>query len=253
MARSSGSCGRAQLKNLFEKYTSTVVLANADEAALTRTSTRNFARNILPMLPVNREARILDIGSGYGRYLMALDLAGYGNVYGIDLSDEQIAYAQERLGVGNCARADALEFLNDKSGVYDAILLLDVMEHLDVTYAIDLCRAVHRALRLGGVFIVQVPNGLSPLCPHLYADVTHQRAFTTDSVEQMLRIGGFDNFQHAATPTPVHGLKSLVRRTVWEVIINPLLKAYFLVVVGSTLGGIYTPNLLTVTKKTPGA
>lgn len=205
------------------------------------------------MLPADREAGILDIGCGYGRYLMALELAGYGNAYGIDVSKEQIAYAQERLGVRNCMRADALEFLNDKSDVYDVILLLDVMEHLDVAYAIDLCHAVRRALKPDGLFIVQVPNGLSPLCPHLYADLTHQRAFTTDSVEQMLRIGGFGNFRHAATPTPVRGLKSLVRRTVWETIINPLLKAYLLVVMGSTLGGIYTPNLLTVTKKTPGA
>jgi 2-polyprenyl-3-methyl-5-hydroxy-6-metoxy-1,4-benzoquinol methylase len=230
-----------------------VVLANADEAALTKTSVRNFERNILPILPADRLANILDIGCGYGRYLMALDLAGYGNVHGIDVSEEQIAYAQERLGLRNCACADALEFLGGQSGTYDAILLLDVMEHLDVAYAIELCRAVQRALTPDGVFIVQVPNALSPLCPHLYADVTHQRAFTTDSVEQMLRIGGFHNFKHFATPTPVHGLKSLVRRTVWEAIINPLLKAYFLVVVGSTLGGIYTPNLLTVTKKPSGA
>ncbi len=230
-----------------------MVLANANEAALTTTSTRNFERNILPMLPADRQAKILDIGCGYGRYLMALDLAGYGNVYGIDVSEEQIAYAQDRLGLRNCACTDALEFLGDQSGTYDAILLLDVMEHLDVGYAIDLCRAVHRALKPNGIFVVQVPNALSPLCPHLYADVTHQRAFTTDSVEQMLRIGGFDNFRHSATPTPVHGLKSLVRRAVWEAIINPLLKAYFLVVVGSTLRGIYTPNLLTVTKKSSGA
>lgn len=237
------------MKNLFEKYTSTVVLANADEAALTKTSIRNFERNILPVLPPDRQSRILDIGCGYGRYLSALDLAGYRNVYGIDVSEEQIAYAQERLGLGNCACADALEFLSDQSAAYDAILLLDVMEHLDVMYAIELCRAIHRALKPNGIFVVQVPNGLSPLCPHLYADVTHQRAFTTDSVEQVLRIGGFDNFRHAATPTPVHGVKSMIRRGVWEAIINPLLKAYFLVVVGSTLGGIYTPNLLTVTRK----
>lgn len=241
------------MKNLFEKYTSTVVLAKVDEAALTRTSTRNFERNILPLLPSERQARILDIGCGYGRYLIALSLAGYGNVYGIDVREEQIAYAQERLGLDNCACADALEFLGDQSGAYDAILLLDVLEHLDVMYAIELCRAVYRALKPNGVFIVQVPNGLSPLCPHLYADVTHQRAFTRDSVEQMLRIGGFDNFRHSATPAPVHGLKSLIRRTVWEVVINPLLKAYFLIVVGSTLGGIYTPNLLTATRKTSDA
>lgn len=237
------------MKNLFEKYTSTVVLAKADEVALTQISTRNFVRNILPVLPADRQAKILDIGCGYGRYLKALELGGYANVFGIDVSEEQIAYAQDRLGLRNCICGDALEFLGDQSGTYDAILLLDVMEHLDVAYAVDLCRAVHRALKPDGVFIVLVPNALSPLCPHLYADITHQRAYTTDSVEQMLRLGGFDDFRHFATPTPVHGLKSLVRRTAWELVINPFLKAYFLVVVGSTLGGIYTPNLLTITRK----
>ena len=238
--------------NLFDKYTSTIVLANADAAALTRTSSRNFERNILPVLPADRQAKILDIGCGYGRYLTALDLGGYANVFGIDVSEEQIAYAQGKLGLRNCMCVDALEFLGDQSETYDAILLLDVMEHLDIAYAADLCRAIHRALKPNGIFVVQVPNALSPLCPHLYADITHQRAFTTDSVEQILRIGGFGSFRHSATPTPVHGFKSLVRRVAWEVVINPLLKAYFLVVVGSTLGGIYTPNLLTVAPKSSG-
>lgn len=235
--------------NLFYKYTSTIVLANADAAELTKSSSRNFERNILPLLPADRQAKILDIGSGYGRYLVALDIDGYGNAFGIDVSEEQIAYAQEKLGLRNCKCVDALEFLGNQSETYDAILLLDVMEHLDIAYAVDLCRAVHRALKPNGTFVVQVPNALSPLCPHLYADITHQRAYTTESVEQILRMGGFDRFRHSATPTPVHGFKSLVRRTAWEAIINPLLKAYFLVVVGSTLGGIYTPNLLTVTTK----
>jgi 2-polyprenyl-3-methyl-5-hydroxy-6-metoxy-1,4-benzoquinol methylase len=152
----------------------------------------------------------------------------------------------------NCICGDALEFLGDQVGTYDAILLLDVMEHLDVAYAIELCRAVHCALKPTGTFVVQVPNALSPLCPHLYADITHQRAFTTDSVEQILRMSGFGSFRHSATPTPVHGFKSLVRRMAWGAIINPLLKAYFLIVMGSTLGGIYTPNLLTVTSKSSG-
>lgn len=235
--------------NLFDKYTSTIVLANSDVAALTKISIRNFERNILPMLPADRKAKILDIGCGYGRYLVALDLDGYGNAFGIDVSEEQIAYAQGKLGLRNCRCIDALEFLGDQSETYDAILLLDVMEHLDIAYAVDLCRAVHRALKPNGTFVVQVPNALSPLCPHLYADITHQRAYTTESVEQILRMCGFNRFRHSATPIPVHGFKSLVRRTVWEAIINPLLKAYFLVVVGSTLGGIYTPNLLTVTTK----
>jgi 2-polyprenyl-3-methyl-5-hydroxy-6-metoxy-1,4-benzoquinol methylase len=235
--------------SLFDDYTSTIVLANAEAAALTRTSSRNFERNILPLLPADRQAKILDIGSGFGRYLKALEYAGYGNVYGIDVSEEQIAYARDQLGLGNCICGDALEFLGDQSHAYDVILLLDVMEHLDTAYAIDLCRAVHRALKPGGLFVVQVPNGLSPMSPHLHADVTHQRAFTTQSVEQVLRKSGFSGFRHSATPTPVHGLKSLIRRTVWELVVNPLLKAYFLIVVGSTLGGIYTPNLLTSTTK----
>lgn len=237
------------MRQLFEKYTSTVVLANANEAALTKNSFRNFERHILPRLPVDRRARVLDIGCGYGRYLMALDLAGYRDVYGIDVSEEQITYAQERLELSNCACVDALEFLSAQTGTYDVVLLLDVMEHLDVAYTVELCEAVQRALKPGGVFVVQAPNALSPFCPQLYADVTHQRAYTADSMEQTLRMGGFHSFEHFATPTPVHGVRSLARRTVCEVIVNPLLKAYFLIVMGSTLGGIYTPNLLTVTKK----
>jgi len=43
-------------------------------------------------LPIDKKARILDIGCGLGSFMIFLKNEGYENVYGIDISDE--AYLQ---------------------------------------------------------------------------------------------------------------------------------------------------------------
>jgi SAM-dependent methyltransferase len=205
----------------------------------------NFKAHIRPHLPAPSGARVLDLGCGFGRYLLALQSAGY-EAWGVDTSPDQIEFARQHLGLSNCVCEDALRHVQSRPADYDAILLLDVLEHLPAADAVALCEAIGQALRPGGVLIIQAPNGLSPMSPHLHADITHQRAFTPESIDQVLRLSGFGAARHFATPPPVHGLKSLVRRMLWSGLISPLLAAYFLVATGSRWGGIYTPNLVSV-------
>lgn len=234
--------------DLYENYTSTSVLNGVNEVELTKNSSIYFKKNILKHLPNNQRINILEIGCGYGRYTKTMDELGYKNVKGIDISKEQINYAENVLGLKNVEVADALEYL-DKNEKYDLIFLMDVLEHLESNYAVLLLRKIYNNLNTNGKFIIHVPNGLAPLSPPFYGDITHVRAFSVDSMSQILRMAGFNSFNHFPLPPLVVGIKSFIRRAVWSLVINPLIKAFLKISNGSTSGGIYTSNLLTVATK----
>lgn len=75
---------------------------------------------------------ILDIGCGEGYVLEALDRAGFtASLTGLDLAEEAVAAARDRLG----SRAEILlgdvHELWPKLGRFDVVLMLEVLEHLD--------------------------------------------------------------------------------------------------------------------------
>ena len=219
-----------------------------DEQEFRRSSAIYFRKNLLPHFGTDKNIRILEIGCGYGRYTKTILEAGFQNITGIDISKEQVTYAREKLGLHNVFVADAIEYL-DKGEQYDLILLMDVLEHLDLEYAVTLLRKVFSSLRAGGRFIIHVPNSLAPFRPPFHGDVTHVRSFSVDSMSQILRMGGFKRFSHYPLPPMVVGLKSAIRRAIWSGLISPAIKLLLKISYGSTSGGIYTSNLLTVAHK----
>jgi len=58
------------------------------------------------------QARILELGCGYGRLLLTLRRLGFHNLRGVDLSQEQVQLAG-KLGLDCVVRGDALSFLKD--------------------------------------------------------------------------------------------------------------------------------------------
>ena len=112
--------------NLYDRYTSTCMLAGEDVEALLAWGQRYFQYTIRPHLPPDRDARILECGSGYGRHLKALREGGYRRVTGVDISQEQVRYAREKLGLDGIHCADAGTFRSSPPS--DVVLLLDVLE-----------------------------------------------------------------------------------------------------------------------------
>jgi SAM-dependent methyltransferase len=234
---------------MFKNYTSTSMFIGFDEVALTEFSLKYTKCLIVPHLPKNKGVKILELGCGYGRYVHALAKLGFCDVLGIDISEEQVEYANEVLGLRNVHLADAVEFLEESEDRYDVIMMMDVLEHLDLEYSLDIIQRIYRRLSVGGKLIVQVPNAISPLSVNRYGDVTHQRAYSARSMEQSMRIGGFKNIQCYPLPPFSWNVKSFVRALLWRNLINPLISIYLRVAVGGKFGGIYTENLLCVAIK----
>jgi 2-polyprenyl-3-methyl-5-hydroxy-6-metoxy-1,4-benzoquinol methylase len=237
-------------EDIYKNYTTTSVLSGIDVDKFTTWSHLYFKSFILPHMPQNKACKILEIGCGYGRYThLLIGELGFTNTVGIDISEEQIEYAKKKYGLHNVLKADAIEYLTNEKKGNDVVILMDVLEHLELDYAILLLTKIKESLNEGGKLIIQVPNGLSPLKPIFYGDVTHVRAFSANSMSQILRMAGFSIFQHKALPPLVHNFSSAIRRLIWTAIINPLVFTFVTLSHGNSAGKIYSSNLLTIAKK----
>ena len=112
---------------------------------------RRIVRAELDRLPVPAGARVLDAGCGSGRTLQ--ELAGYGEVSGIELDPDAAAFAAAK-GDGE-VRVGRLEELPWGDGTFDLITCLDVIEHTaDDRLTLTELR---RVAKPGGWLLVTVP------------------------------------------------------------------------------------------------
>jgi 2-polyprenyl-3-methyl-5-hydroxy-6-metoxy-1,4-benzoquinol methylase len=238
---------------IYERYTSTSVRPEQIQIKqFLELSSEKFIRSYSPFLPKSKDAFILDIGCGFGKNIYALISNNYTNVKGIDTSIEQVEFANRELKLGKfIIHGDAIEFLKQDIGYYDCILLIDVLEHLELTDALKLGELMFARLREGGSLIVQLPNGLAPLSPFLWGDLTHKRAFTRDSILQYFRIiGSFDCSVFELPPNGI-GMKEAIRRFFWWSIFRPIIRICMKFIHGGTFGDIYTANIGAVAVKLP--
>jgi len=154
--------------------------------------------------PRELDAKILDVGCGWGGDLLNLWAGGYRNLTGIDISEGNVEVAQRCTpGEVTVVRADAMEYLAGHEGEYDLVLCLDVLEHFEVAEGLRLATLMHGAVRPGGRCVVRTPNMgslLGSFSRHL--DLTHRAGFTEDSLRQLLDAAGFESHETLPPPMP---------------------------------------------------
>jgi cyclopropane fatty-acyl-phospholipid synthase-like methyltransferase len=208
-----------------------------------------LTRLIAEHFPADRNAAILELGCGHGALIHFAREAGYARIEGVDGSPSQVA-AAKRLGIAGVREGDVRQALAVVAPAsLDAIVAFDVIEHFDKDELIELTDAVQRALKPSGRWIVHVPNGASPFAGIVrYGDLTHELAFTTESLSQLLFSSGFRTATfHEDVPAGA-GAKNIVRRLLWRVV-RVALRGYIAVETGVTAPMPLTQNLLAVATK----
>jgi len=199
-------------------------------------------------LPADKSARIVDLGCGYGSFLYFLHTRGYKDIRGVDRSAEQVAAAR-KLGINHISQDDCRGFLENQSDEFDCLTAIDLLEHFPKEEVLSLLRAIHGALRPGGKLILRVPNADGPFgAKILYADLTHELAFTPFSIRQALAVAGFERAQLYAEGPRVHGFLSAARWLAWQGICA-LMLLYLAAETGRLRGHILTQNLIAVAHK----
>jgi 2-polyprenyl-3-methyl-5-hydroxy-6-metoxy-1,4-benzoquinol methylase len=136
--------------------------------------------------------RMLEVGTGAGFFMKAAERAGW-NVAGIEVSQEAVVFARERLGLD--VRQGSAEELRYPDGSFDLAVLFEVIEHL-----LDPLRAlqsVRSAVKPGGRVLLSTPNfgALSRrILGRQWAVISpaeHLYYFTETSLARLLARAGF--------------------------------------------------------------
>jgi 2-polyprenyl-3-methyl-5-hydroxy-6-metoxy-1,4-benzoquinol methylase len=172
-------------------------------------------------VPNDRGTRICDLGCGAGMLLRMLQNRGYLNVEGVDCSPFQV----ERRVSASVQLGDAFRYLQTKVNTcLDVVIAYDVIEHLQRGELLRLASEVHRVLAPGGRWVIHTPNAAGLFGSRVrYADLTHDSAFTFESLRQLHEIAGFASIRVYEDKPNVHGAFSAIRRLIWELARVPFL------------------------------
>lgn len=119
---------------------------------------------------------------------------GYCNVHAFDISHEKVRQCHAR-GFAFVRAFDALK-LESLPGPaeFDAIFLLDALEHIPKHSVPSVLEQARHRLRAGGALVIQTPNMGSLLAGWMrYGDWTHEFGLTESSALDLLRSAGFDH------------------------------------------------------------
>ena len=131
--------------------------------------------------------RILDAGCGTGRMLELLQ--PYGEVEGFDFSTEALRFCAQR-GLAAVSQQDLTTWQGDQN-VYDVIISLDTLCHESITDEDSIVKAFHRALKPGGMLIVNLPAFELLRRRHDQAVHTKKRFTKKETITRFQAIGFF--------------------------------------------------------------
>lgn len=100
------------------------------------------------------KGKLLEVGSGQGGFLKVCQTQGW-DVYGLDISDECIAYVKNEHGIENAFVADLLDARFDDNQ-FDVVIFNHLIEHL--TDPQTYLREINRILKPRGILCVSTPN-----------------------------------------------------------------------------------------------
>jgi len=164
-----------------------------------------FGRNLLKKsgIPLHEPISVLDFGCGPGFIWDHLSATGINWFYsGVDFSSDAVNILSQK-AVGHKQFKGAHHVtrlpLDLPSSHFDAILLFEVVEHLNDTYLDETFREVSRVLKDGGMVIVSTPNEenladatkFCPDCGAIFHEWQHVRSWSVTSLKTCMAKYGF--------------------------------------------------------------
>lgn len=229
-------------QDFYNKYVTTHIAERKGTPTLEefRTRSKMYNAHFGQFLPSDKKSHILDIGCGNGSIVWWLQQLGYSDASGIDISSEQIQLGK-LLGVNNLVQGNLSEYLRNKLKDLNIIIARDVIEHLNRQDVVEMLDQCYNALQSGGKLLLQVPNGESPFFGRIrYGDFTHETAFSQSSLQQLLKMTGFNKVECHSSGPVLCGLRSIPRLAIWKVC-----EAFYRIALYAELGRAKTSRIVT--------
>jgi len=211
----------------------------------------DYETNLANYLPADRDAKILDIGCGWGQFLSWLKQKNYRELEGIDMGSDQVEHCRS-VGLNASQASNSILYLRERVETYDLVTLHHVIEHVPPTEGLELLKAMRDSLRPGGIAIVQTPN-MSAVSAGFsrYIEFTHVTGYTESNLHEALLLAGFARASVFGSRTP---LRFTPKRLLWMGL-QSCLRAAWRVALFSELGSdaphILTKNLYAVAYRDP--
>ncbi|MCF8284212.1 MAG: methyltransferase domain-containing protein [Sphingobacteriales bacterium] len=208
------------------------------------TDSNILSREILPLIPSDKNSALLDMGCGFGSLIYTLKKKGYTNLKGIDLSEGQVKVAHE-LGLTEIELQDLLPYLKNNKNTFDVITGIDIIEHFSKDELVEVLTCVKDALKPNGTAIFRTPNLDAPFAT-LFSngDFTHENYINYSSANQLMLSMGFKNIQVLNSIMETQGfLKELFRKLTWAVM-KTFIKLLIFSTARTTNAMVFSPNLI---------
>jgi SAM-dependent methyltransferase len=206
----------------------------------------NFGKFLKPGLTV------LEVGPGFGEFLEALKRHGITKADVIDRDEDILQYVAARYTIQNAWATSIEQIATIESSLrkYDIIYLSEILEHVRKEAIIDVVRRLYARLNPGGVILIVAPNAGNPLCAvELYADFTHEMAFSVNAFRQIVDAAGISPghlavFGYRIPPvTPLNLLRIALQKLLH------LCLLWIMVINGANYSRILQPNLCAVIRR----
>jgi 2-polyprenyl-3-methyl-5-hydroxy-6-metoxy-1,4-benzoquinol methylase len=207
------------MKEIFETYIENA-FCKKEQAEF---KFKQFEINYKQYFPLNKDAKVLDIGIGMGEMLSCYENWGYKNYLGIDISPSTVKFCKS-IGLNCEVVENSGSYLKENLNTYDLITLIDVLEHIPREFVIEFLKDVRNALKENGIFIIQVPNLQAPDGQlHMYNDITHVTGYIEHSLAQVLIAAGFSKFSFKGFEEIVSNnwktpIRKILRSVYWRII-----------------------------------
>ncbi|HEY3104446.1 MAG TPA: class I SAM-dependent methyltransferase [Pyrinomonadaceae bacterium] len=225
---------------------------DGDMSAHLEYAAEDYELNVLPHLPQDLSADIIDVGCGWGQFLSWLRNRGFNTLQGIDLGAEQVAQCRS-LGFRAEQVIDSAAFLKARPAQFDLVTMHHIIEHVDPFQGLELVRAAYDSLRPNGRIIVQTPN-MSATSANFsrYIELTHVTGYTDSSLAEVLQLAGFANVVVFGNRT---GVRWRPKRLAWlalQRVSRLLWRAMLFAELGSDAPRTLSKNLYAVASKVEG-
>lgn len=210
---------------------------------------RTLSKEVLSLLPSDKEASILELACGHGTFLGLLKKHGYNNIQGVDISEDQVEKAKQ-LGVDDVVCADLQTYLSNSKDLYDVIVGIDIIEHLTKSELLTLLETIKERLNPGGKVIFRTPNCDAPMGSTFYfGDFTHEIYLNYFSAEQVMLTMGFDSINIQSSYVGIDNpILNFFRTIIWF-----KMRMYWKMVLfasgRSSKKVLFTPNMIISAKK----
>ena len=176
--------------DLSRSWDEQAYIALEDRFRGTEEDIRQRVEVYIPLIP--NKGTVLDLGCGRGETLSVLQEHGF-SARGVDSSAEMVSRCVQA-GL-QAKEIDLLaELVQAEHETLDAIISLHVIEHLPDEALFQMIRLGWRALKPGGVMILETPNPLSLVVSarNFWRDPTHRRPVHPDTLALMFEQATFD-------------------------------------------------------------